>query len=1207
MKGELKMKSSKIRNVVFLVVTLLVPIFAGSEEKSVPNFDMMLRPTIEVYAEEVANCDVSDLDFSQGLVSVQNICQELMDSPICQDIDKQYRMDCSNIKLDPEERMDFSDKPGDTRIASEEYELDHGADTAMGEGVSIVWNCLKGGGQFVANLFGALLSLVQGAAILTISSFTETEAEKELFDNFKGLKNYLATEIEKEELKTEAEGRSSFPMVSALWNIIWDGIKTRYWKNFACLSAEGRNKLICEATTEIAAIAATGAFAGGTKVLGAAWNTLKAPRAAIKTVVDKNPLGKAAKSRRRAKKEAKPKVKQARKDVSKAETALKQARKKVSKSQRNRVLRPLMSKEKALVKASDKKDSALLAVKQAEKSLRDARVGVYRMAPGRAKRKAESRVRKAEANLKKAQEKLAMAERSERKAKGAIKTFRENRAKNKLAKKEAKKAEKDVNKAIKALSVQEKTKAKAVGQPSQKRLEQRALAKSEARQALAQAESSLESARKAVEKAVPGSRGERLALARLEKAESNLNLTKKKLRIKQTATPKGTSKPAVAKKGDAEAKPSTPAPKDTGPGTSAEQAAKRSASAKKAAETRKRNQQAKAQSTAPKTSAKKGDTETPPSTPATQAQQEDAARRAFISMKYEPKDLNVPQTQQAAKRSASAKKGVETRRRNQQAKAQPTPPKTPAKKGDTETQPSAPAQKAAETRRGNQQRQVETKVTREQSKLIEDLTGYQAASNAVRSHRVSVRRAKGTDQERKANIQLENATQRYNQAKAKKEAIEKAHQVGKGQLGKDGKPAGIKIDKDGKVTGNFTPAQIRKKREILKTAGFTKEQSKQLMDSGAVGLTQARIGQMRQSLRESGFKDAEIRHLMESSRSASARRAAETRRRNQQAQAEAQKTAITRQEKIIKDLTGVQEAEKVLISAREMAIRSQIDGPPLSSIANKQLRNASLRYKEAQVKRSAIEKAHQVGKGQLGKDGKPAGIKIDKDGKVTGNFTPAQIRKKRQILKEAGFTKEQSKLLMDSGAVGLRRQEYRVVATEKVRDFLRDAGFKDAEIRQLIKRSDGIIKRGSRFVVSEKMYGDMRQRVEQARTRLGARKKVVRNLRKQIGNIKYEQFMNTGSSFSPVMKGTVKKRYAKRLSQLNERLTRATANVNKAKESLNKTKANFKKITSNSKLTTGTKIGVGIATGFYGGRIGYAGYKYITDEEDDDEDEGSEE
>ena len=48
----------------------------------------------------------------------------------------------------------------------------------------------------------------------------------------------------------------------------------------------------------------------------------------------------------------------------------------------------------------------------------------------------------------------------------------------------------------------------------------------------------------------------------------------------------------------------------------------------------------------------------------------------------------------------------------------------------------------------------------------------------------------------------------------------------------------MRVDKDGKITGNFTKAQIRKKYRILREAGFEKAQIKQLMDSGTVGLMQ---------------------------------------------------------------------------------------------------------------------------------------------------------------------------------------------------------------------------------------------------------------------------------------------------------------------------------------------------------------------------------
>ena len=58
---------------------------------------------------------------------------------------------------------------------------------------------------------------------------------------------------------------------------------------------------------------------------------------------------------------------------------------------------------------------------------------------------------------------------------------------------------------------------------------------------------------------------------------------------------------------------------------------------------------------------------------------------------------------------------------------------------------------------------------------------------------------------------------------------------------------------------------------------------------------------------------------------------------------------------------------------------------------------------------SALEEAHLVGRGEKGKDGKPAGI---------GNYTEAQIKKKAVILKQAGFSKEERRKLMKAGVVG---------------------------------------------------------------------------------------------------------------------------------------------------------------------------------------------
>jgi len=65
-------------------------------------------------------------------------------------------------------------------------------------------------------------------------------------------------------------------------------------------------------------------------------------------------------------------------------------------------------------------------------------------------------------------------------------------------------------------------------------------------------------------------------------------------------------------------------------------------------------------------------------------------------------------------------------------------------------------------------------------------------------------------------------------------AIEKAHLIGKGELGRDGvHPAAI---------GNYTFAQLRGKAEILKTANFSKQEIRQLMENGIVGFLSQLFG-----------------------------------------------------------------------------------------------------------------------------------------------------------------------------------------------------------------------------------------------------------------------------------------------------------------------------------------------------------------------------
>ena len=62
----------------------------------------------------------------------------------------------------------------------------------------------------------------------------------------------------------------------------------------------------------------------------------------------------------------------------------------------------------------------------------------------------------------------------------------------------------------------------------------------------------------------------------------------------------------------------------------------------------------------------------------------------------------------------------------------------------------------------------------------------------------------------------------------------------------------------------------------------------------------------------------------------------------------------------------------------------------------KQLGERSLDRVLSEEEVSALERAHRVGMGEIGKDGTPARV---------GNYTEAQLRKKSRILKEAGFFK----------------------------------------------------------------------------------------------------------------------------------------------------------------------------------------------------------
>lgn len=82
---------------------------------------------------------------------------------------------------------------------------------------------------------------------------------------------------------------------------------------------------------------------------------------------------------------------------------------------------------------------------------------------------------------------------------------------------------------------------------------------------------------------------------------------------------------------------------------------------------------------------------------------------------------------------------------------------------------------------------------------------------------------------------------------------------------------------------------------------------------------------------------------------------------------------------------------------------------PESLAERKQLGEKSLGRALDEKEVEALEKAHRVGLEKEGEDGTPAQI---------GNYTDAQKREKYKILRQAGFSKEEAKKLMQDGVAG---------------------------------------------------------------------------------------------------------------------------------------------------------------------------------------------
>ena len=88
----------------------------------------------------------------------------------------------------------------------------------------------------------------------------------------------------------------------------------------------------------------------------------------------------------------------------------------------------------------------------------------------------------------------------------------------------------------------------------------------------------------------------------------------------------------------------------------------------------------------------------------------------------------------------------------------------------------------------------------------------------------------------------------------------------------------------------------------------------------------------------------------------------------------------------------------------------------------------------------AIIDAHNIGIGEPGKNGAPAGI---------ANYTNVQLLIKTRILKQAGFTREEIRSLMEKEVVGVSETENRVLNGEPSRSVIDDMAMAEMGLRVL--------------------------------------------------------------------------------------------------------------------------------------------------------------
>ena len=132
-------------------------------------------------------------------------------------------------------------------------------------------------------------------------------------------------------------------------------------------------------------------------------------------------------------------------------------------------------------------------------------------------------------------------------------------------------------------------------------------------------------------------------------------------------------------------------------------------------------------------------------------------------------------------------------------------------------------------------------------------------------------------------------------------------------------------------------------------------------------------------------------------------------------------------------LSGIAMARKLRGSSQIGAIAPSFSAKKAEEVLGTRLNSSQKR---------AVEEAHLVGRGNVGKDGmNPARI---------GNYTQAQLREKNRILRDAGFTPQERRQLMDRGVVGdrdRRPSDYDLPSTEEVIKRIRGKKPKPRSIR----------------------------------------------------------------------------------------------------------------------------------------------------------------